>query len=618
MAVDYQKLAERIVTNVGGEENINSLTHCMTRLRFDLKDVKKANKDALENIDEVLGVVYAGGQYMVVLGQNLVPTFDVINKNYSVKTGEVVDENLDAPKKEPWTWKNAGQKIIGFVSASVTPLIPGLVAGGMLKVFLLLWSTFIDKGFTATSSYQLLAAIADAPFYFMPIFVAYGAAKKLGGTPIYAMVASAALLHGNYTALVTAGKTVSLFTLPVRLVSYSTSLLPALLIAIVAYYAEKYLNKIVPGIFKSVLVGSGTIFIAGALGFLILGPIGNIVGQWIADAFMFLNRTVGPLAVGLLAAALPWMVMSGMHTALAPFMTQLLTNPGYDALLRPAFILHNMSEGGANIGVALRTKNAKFRSECWSLAVGCIVAGVTEPALYGVNLKLKRPMWGVMAGGLTGGIVAGLLGARAYVMGYSNLIALPIFSKTIMAMVIAIIVAIIVSIVVTYILGIEEKDSKKNKITPPVQKIYPDDAIIAVSEAELMPLEQVKDEVFSTKAMGDGVAFKLNSDFVCAPANGTISALFPTGHSFGLTTNNGLEFLVHIGIDTVKLNGKGFDVLVNQGDKVRAGQPIIRIDRKAIEKEGYDLTTMLIITNDSDNKIKLKTQGTVDVGSKLN
>jgi PTS system, glucose subfamily, IIA component len=616
--MDYKKLAADIVKNVGGADNIQIVNHCMTRLRFNLVDVSKANKEALEDLDGVLGVVYAGEQYMVILGQNLIPTYEAVVKNFDIKSGAAVDENLDNldKKKEPLTWKNVGSKVIGFISASVTPLIPGLIAGGMLKVALLLVVTFINPHYATSSSYLLLSAIADAPFYFMPIIVAYGAATKLGGTPVYAMVSTAALLHVNYTTLVTAAKSATLFGVHVKMLSYSSTLLPALLIAIVAYYAEKFFNKIVPGIFRSVFVGMGTIFVAGSLGFLILGPLGNILGQGIASLFMFLNSTVGPLAVGLLAAALPWMVMAGMHTALTPFMTQLLTNPGYDAILRPAFILHNMSEGGANIGVALRTKNKQFKSECFSLAIGCIVAGVTEPAIYGVNLKYRKPMYGVMAGGFVGGFIASLMGAKAYVMGYSNILALPIFQKTVVGMIIAIIAAIATSAIVTYILGIDEK--KAPKVTDPVQETYPDDDIVAISDADLVNIEDVNDETFSQKMMGDGVAFKLDNDFICSPANGTLETMFPTGHAFGVLTNEGVEILIHIGLETVNLKGDGFDVLVKQGEKVRAGQPIVRVDREKIQKAGYDLTTMLVITNPNNKTINLKNDGSVKIGDKLN
>lgn len=613
--MDYKKLAADIVENVGGPENIEIVSHCMTRLRFNLKDVSKTNKETLENLNGVLGVVYAGGQYMVILGQNLIPVYERVIKDFNLEAGEISNENLDDIKeKQPLTLKNIGNTILGYVSASVTPLIPGLIAGGMLKVILLLIVTFIDPDFANSSTYLLLSAIGDAPFYFMPIIVAYGAATKLGGTPVYAMVATAALLHTNFISLVSSGNPFTLFGISVRSLSYSSTLLPALLIALVAYYAEKFFNKIVPGIFRSVFVGMGTIFVAGSLGYLILGPIGNMLGEGIAAIFMFLSSTVGPVAVGLLAALLPWLVMTGMHTALAPFMTQLLSDPGYDAMIRPAFLLHNMAEGGAVLGVAARSKDAQYRSECISIAVGCIVAGVTEPAIYGVNLKHRKPMYGVMIGGFAGGFVASLLGAKAYVMGYSNIIALPIFQDTVIAMIIGVITAIVVAAVITFVLGIQETNTE-NTLTTPVQKTYQDSDIIAIADGKMIELDDVNDETFSSKALGDGVAFKLNSDFITAPANGKLTAMFPTGHAFGITTNEGVELLVHIGIDTVNLKGEYFDVLAKQGDTVRAGAPIVKIDREAIIAKGYDLTTMLIVTNTNNKDLTFDHYGIIKQGT---
>ncbi|EHJ57077.1 PTS system, glucose subfamily, IIA component [Streptococcus urinalis FB127-CNA-2] len=617
--MDYQKFAKDIIDNVGGVSNINQLSHCMTRLRFNLKDASKANKEALENLENVIGVVYAGGQYIVILGPHLIQTYETIMKNYPIQSGGSINENLDGDlqEKEKLTWKNAFSKLISFVSASVTPMVPGLIAGGMLKVALILITTFISKDWATSSSYLLLSAIGDAPFFFMPVFVAYGAATKLGATSIYAMAASAALLHANYTTLVAAGKGFELFGLPVNPLSYGTSLLPALLISVVAYYTEKWLNKIIPNLFKAIFVGMGTIFIAGSLGYLILGPLGNYIGQGVASIFMFLNDTIGPFAVGLLAAALPWMVMTGMHQAITPFMPQLLVNPGYDALLRPAFLMHNMAEGGAVLGVSFRIKDKVKRSEFLSIAVGAIVAGVSEPAIYGVNLKYKRPMWAVMIGGFAGGFVASLLGAKAYVMGYSNPLALPIFGKTSLAAAVGILVTIIVATVAGYIFGIGN-DPKEASITNPVQKDFPDDAIVAVSDGELLPLETVNDDAFAKKLMGDGIAIKLKSDFIVSPINGELMTVFPTGHAFGITGHDGLEVLVHIGIYTVELEGKGFNVLANTGDKVRAGQPIVTIDRQEIEKAGYDTTTMLVITNANNQEIHLQEKGEVKASHVLN
>ncbi|MGN0293209.1 MAG: glucose PTS transporter subunit IIA [Lachnospiraceae bacterium] len=621
---DHKQMAIDIVRLVGGPENVQNLGHCMTRLRFVLKDESKADTEAIKRIKGVLGVVSAGGQYMVILGQNLLPVFEAAQKEFNLSTGDTSDENPDK-KKEPLTLKSAVNAVLGYVSASVSPLITGLVAGGMLKVVLLL-VTLAFPSFQEGQSYTLLSALADSAFYFMPIFVAYGAASKLGSTPIFAMICSAALLHGNYTALVAAGEPVNLLGIPVKLVSYSSSLLPALLIALVAYFVEKQLNKIIPGIFKSLLVGLGTIFITMILGYTILGPLGSYIGSYISLFFVFLGNRVGFIALAILAACLPWLVMCGMHMALVPFMTQAVADPGYDPVLRPAFILHNMAEGGACFGVGLRTKNKELRAEAFSIGFGCIVAGVTEPAIYGINLRLKKPMFGVMAGGAAGGIVAGLLGARAYVMGYSTILALPIFQDTIVSMAAGIIVAIITAAAVTFILGFEDDGNEDadtvntNEGTKPetdsiCSTVSADGtAIVAIADGSMIDIGTVHDETFASRMMGDGVAFELKGNTIAAPCTGTVGVLAETGHAFGITRNDDVEILVHIGIDTVEMKGKGFTPLVKPGDQVRAGQPVIKVDVDLLKSKGYDTTTMLIITDDNDKNISFKEYGTVSSG----
>lgn len=450
--MNYVKISEEIMAQCGGNENISSITHCATRLRLFVKDKSKTDQEKLKRIEGVIGTVYSGDELQIILGKNLIPIYNVVAKAYESKKGVVEEEKTDKD-----SFKNIFGKVIGFVSASVTPMVPGLVAGGMLKVFLLLitlgWSSF-----EPTQTYTLLSMLADVPFYFMPVFVAYGAAKKLGGTPIYAMIVTAGLVYPNFVKLVSAGNVISIVGIHVSVVKYSSTLLPALLISICAYYCEKMLVKVIPGIIKSVLVGMGTITITYILGITVLGPLGDFAGGYLVNVFLWSSVHLGPVAVGLLAGCMPLLVMTGMHHAVTPFMVQAIANPGYDGLFRPAYLLHNMAEGGACIGVGLRAKDKKFKAECFSLAFGCIIAGVTEPAIYGVHVRLKRPLYGVMAGGAAGGIVAGVMGATAYVYGYSTILAIPIFKNTIFAIVVAIIVAIVVSAVVTMLLGFDEND----------------------------------------------------------------------------------------------------------------------------------------------------------------
>lgn len=454
MALDYEATAAKMVELSGGVENIKTVAHCATRLRFTLVDPNKADKEAIQKVKGVLGCIYATEQLQIVFGQEVLGVYDAVVKGYQLSAGGTVpDEPED---RGPLTPARVADIVVGYVAGAVAPLVPGLIAGGMLKVFLLLigyaWPAFLE-----TNTNTILGWVANAPFYFMPIFVAYGAATKLGGTPIYAMAGVASLLTPAFTQMVSDGTPITLLSMPVRLVKYPQQLLPALLISLAAYYIEKFLNKVVPGIFKSIVVGAGTMALSMILGFLVLGPLGGYIGSLISGIFVWLGANVGPVAVAALAASLPWLVMMGMHHAITPFMAQSIADPGYDPIFRPAYILHNMSEGGACLGVGLRTKNPEFRSECLSLAFGCIVAGVTEPAIYGVNFRLKKPMLGVMAGGAVGGIVTGLLGARAYAMGYSTVMALPIFEDTIVAMAIGIVVAIATAAAVTYVLGFEDE-----------------------------------------------------------------------------------------------------------------------------------------------------------------
>lgn len=620
MKLDAKQCAAKIIEKVGGNANIQTVSHCMTRLRFTVKDINNVNTDDIKGITGVLGVVYVNGQLQVIMGQNLLPVYEVVTKLVDLNESVTVEKNSNASEDTlKLTPKSAGSAILGYISASVTPMLPGLIAGGLLKVFLLL-ITLITSTFAETQTYQLLSMLANAPFYFMPIFVAYGASKKLGATPIYAMLCSASLLAPDFVTLVGSGEAIKLFGISVKAVNYSSSLVPALLISLVAYYSEKIFNKIVPGIFKSILVGLGTIIVTMTLGFTILGPLGSYAGVYLAYVFVWLGNTVGPIAIGVLAACLPWLVMCGMHTALVPFMTQTITDPGYDPVFRPAFMLHNMAEGGACIGVALKTKNAEFRAEAFSIAFGCIVAGVTEPAIYGINLRLRKPMYGVMAGGAAGGLVAGFLGAKAYVMGYSTILALPIFENTMIAMLAAIIVCIVVAAIVTIVLGFEEEDSEQKEPSQQVSVAgkVADNRIVAVSNGIIIPLKNVNDEVFSQKMMGNGIAFELSDDIIASPCNGTLSAVFPTGHAFAVTMDNKTEVLVHIGINTVELNGKGFQTLKEQGKTVTAGEPIIKLDMNLLKDSGYDLTTMLIITDDSGTPIEFKKIGSVCRGDIIN
>lgn len=458
MSMDYVAIAAEIVEKAGGKENITNVAHCMTRLRFTVRDIKRADQDAIKNINGVLGVTYQAGQLQVIMGKNLIPIYDEVLK-LGFSDGGSIDENLDQELTQEK--KNIGQRILAYVSGSVTPMISSLIAGGMLKVFLLLIVT-IWPSFSSSSTYSMFSIVANAPFYFLPIWVAYGASKKLGGNPVITMVIMAACFGPNFQSIIAAGEPVTMFGLSVALKSYASSFLPALLIAYCEYWVEKGLNKIIPGVLKSVFVGALTLAITYTAAMLILCPIGAYVGSIVVRGIMALYNAVGPITLGLFAAVLPYMIMTGMHTGVGSFMVQMLSEQGYDPIFRPALLLHNMSEGGAMLGIAIRAKNKELKTQAISLAVTCIFAGVTEPTIYGFTLPLKKPLFAVSAGGAVGGLIAGLLKCHSYEMGYSTILALPIFQDTMGKMAIAVAASIAVSCIVTILLGFDEEIAMKS------------------------------------------------------------------------------------------------------------------------------------------------------------
>lgn len=455
--IDYEKLTADIIEKVGGVQNIHTVSHCATRLRFVLKDRSKAEEEELKNLKGVLGSVYGSGQFQVILGENLIPVYESILKNYEVEEGEAVDETHteDYELKETGEVKKSFKyyfdKAIQFMSASLTPFVTVLYGAGMLKVVLSLISYFYPD-VTAFTTYQLFNFISQAPFYFMPVLIAYGASRVLKSNPVFAITIAAALLYPDFTAMVSAGDPVTMLGLPVKLVSYSSSLLPAIFCSILCAYLERFFYRVIPGVLRSVFAPLCVFLIGYPITILLLGPAGVVVGSWIVVGITWIQAHVGGLAPGIIAAAHPFLVMLGVNMLMVAPMTELFTAQGYDNVFRPGWILHNISEGGSCFAVALKTKDGDLKTTAISAGVGAILSGVSEPALYGVNLRYKTPMFGVVAGGLIGGGIAGFMGAKAFSMGYSSILGVVIFEKTIMAILAGVAASFIVSFITTFVL----------------------------------------------------------------------------------------------------------------------------------------------------------------------
>lgn len=577
--MDYNKMTKDILSNVGGEENINTVSHCMTRLRLVLKDEKKVNKDAVEKINGVLGSTFGAGQYQIVLGKNLDGVYSELLKNYNFEGGEANQEKA----KEPFSLKGVGKTIIDYMSGSVSPVITGLMAGGILKLVLYI-ATLISANVASNSTYNFISIIANVPFYFMPVLVAYGASKKLGCSPVLPMIVACTLLDPSYLAL--EGEQ-TLFGLGVPLLKYSTTVIPTMLSTLAVFYIEKFFNKLIPGILKNVLALPLTFLVSYTLTILVLAPLGNYIGNYVVSALVWLDTFAAPLALGVLAAALPFMVMAGVHTLVAPFMLENFSSLGYDPLFRPGLLLQLLAVGGASIGTALRQKDKEQRVDLISIGVEAILAGISEPGIFGVNMKYSSAMIGCTVGAFTGGVTGGLLGIRAYVMTKNTILALPVFQDTIVGAIIACAVTFVVSAVLSYILYKEKNNDVETKNLDEKE-------IVPIVKGKAISIEEVNDDVFSKKTMGDGIAYIPEGNEVYAPFSGTIVTVFPTKHAYGIRRDDGLEAIIHIGLDTVSNNGEGFTSLVSENQRVKAGEPIAKVDFDLLRKKGFDVTTILV------------------------
>lgn len=579
--MNYKKAAEEILNEVGGPKNVSSLNHCMTRLRFVVNDEEKVNRKAIEEIEGVLGTAWGAGQFQVIMGGNMLPTFEALMKMDGVNQDS---SNQKTEKKEKLTAKQAFQAVVDYMSGSVSPVITGLMAGGLIKL-LLYFVSLISPAATESVTYTLITNLANVPFYFMPVLVAYGASRKLGCSPIIPMLVACSLLDPKFMNF--EGEA-SLLGLNVQILNYSTSAIPAMLSTLAVYLFEKGFTKILPGILKNLFAGCLTFLFGYAVTVLWLGPIGTAIGNGVVNAILALNTVAAPLALGVLTAALPFMIIAGVHSLVAPFMLENFSSLGFDPMFRPALLLGLCVCSGAAFGAALRLQGNK-KTDAITMGSTALLAGVSEPAIYGIMMKYRSALIGVVSGSLLGGITGGLLGMKAYVMTKNTILALPVFQDTILAAAIACAVAFGTSMAVTALLWKTEPAKKTSNENKKASHF-----ISPVVKGEMVAIDSVNDPTFASKLLGDGVAYIPAANEIMAPVSGTVETVFPTGHAYGIRTADGKEVLIHIGIDTVNTKGEGFTPKVKQGDSVQAGDLLAVVDFERLRKEGYDVTVMLI------------------------
>lgn len=598
-----QEIASRVLAAVGGKENVNSVVHCATRLRFKLKDEGKADTAALNKDEDVIQVVQKGGQYQVVIGSHVGDVYRELNGIASFDG----DQKAAAGEKG-----NLFDRLIDIISAIFTPFLGAMAGAGVLKGFLTLALTF---GWLSDTSgvYVVLWAIADGLFTYLPVLLAYTAAKKFRTNEFLAVALGMALVHPSITAL--AGETLSFLGIPVIIgaSAYTSSVIPIILAVFLQSYVEGFFKKVIPNFLQTILVPLAVFLVMAPVTFIAVGPLGTIIGDFLGKGYGALYGLSPILAGAIMGGFWQVLVMFGMHWGFVPIIIVNLSQIGYDTMT-PMLMPAILAQGGAALAVFFLTKNVKLKGLAISSTITSLF-GITEPTVYGVTLPLKKPFIAACISGAVGGAFIGFFEVKNYVMGLISLLSLPGFipqdTKSISGMLIAAAgtaIAFVLAFVLTLVLRFDDQVESQNvgaadEVTAPtsgpltaVQKIM----LASPLDGAVVPLTAVKDQVFASGALGKGVAIEPSVGKLYAPAAGTITTLFPTGHAVGLTSDSGVEILMHIGMDTVELDGEGFTIQVQQNDHVEKGDLLVTFDLEAIKAAGYQTVTPVVITNTND------------------
>ncbi|RXA71355.1 beta-glucoside-specific PTS transporter subunit IIABC [Enterococcus hirae] len=596
--MDNQAVGKRVWEAVGGEKNVNSLVHCATRLRFKLKDESVADTQKLKQDPDVIQVVQSGGQYQVVIGSNVADVYQAI----------VDEQGLTDQSGTEDQSKNPLNRLIDIISSIFTPFLGAMAAAGILKGFLSL-ATVLGWLSADTGAYQILFAAADGVFTFLPVMLAFTAAKKFKTNQFLSVAIAMALVYPAITQLAGAGGAVDFFGLPIVLAQsgYTSSVIPIILAVWVQSKFEPLVKKVIPQFLQMIFVPMIVLLVMVPLTFLLLGPIGTVIGNGLGSLFNSIY-SFSPLVAGLIMGSL-WQVfvMFGMHWGFVPIMFLNIEQYGFDVMV-PMLLPAVLAQGGAALAVAIRTKDTKLRSLGISSTITSLF-GITEPTVYGVTLPLKKPFVVACLSAGIGGAMIGFAGVKAFSSGLVSLLTIPTFISTNQAVesnvtmaILATALSFVLAFVGTLIVGFDETVQDEKLETN--QQTTAGDTISSARHnlksplsGKVLPLSDVPDKVFSSGAMGKGLAIDPEKGELIAPADGEITSIFPTGHAVGLTTKDGIEILMHIGMDTVELEGQGFETFVKQGDQVKAGDLLVRFDIEAIKAAGYSVITPIVITN---------------------
>lgn len=643
----YEELCNKIIKGVGGKDNVASVVHCATRLRFKLKDEKKANDAEVKGIDGVISVVKSAGQYQVVIGNHVADVYDTLIKvGGFADGGSVPDDYVDNSNM------NFLDKFVDLISSIFSPILGPLCAAGMLKGMNALFASLHWLKNT-DGTYIILNAVGDSLFYFLPVILGISAAKKFKVDIITGATIGAALCYPSIVAL-NSSKDV-LFTIfkgtffespihttflgiPVVMMNYTSSVIPIIIAIWFASKVQGVARKIIPEVVKTFLVPFTVLLITVPVTFLVIGPIATWLGDIISAACVWIYN-LSPIAAGAVMGGL-WQVfvMFGVHWSFVPVMMTNIAANGYDSIITLSAAA-SFVQTGVVLAMIFQTKNKKTKS----LAIPAFVSGIfgiTEPAIYGLTLPRKKPFILSCIGSAVGGAMIGFFGTRNYMMGGMGIFTIPSvisdkvgLDSSVYGYIFTLAFSVVLGFVLQFLFGKNSVDMQLPEgegsapVAPTTEDTNSQNSAEKFNKAttlksplygKIVPLSEIKDEVFSSGAMGKGVAIEPEKGEVVAPSDATVQMVFPTGHAIGLLTDDGAEVLIHIGMDTVQLDGKGFNTLVKKDERVKAGQPLVKFDIDEIKKAGFVTTTPVIVTNSNNyHEVKVDASGSVKENDQL-
>ena len=609
---DYTQLAKEVVAAVGGKENIVNVTNCMTRLRFVLKDDSIPDKDKVAGIKGVKGVMNQGGQYQVIIGTHVSEVVKDVRREAQISgEGSINKEDMKLIKKDS-LWN----RFFKTISGCIMPMLGPMIAGGIIKGILVILVTagILTK---TDGTYLVLYAAGDAILYFMPVIVGFTCGKVFDCNPYVTAVIGAAFLYPDLVSAVSAEGGITFLKIPVAAASYTNTFLPIVLASFVASKLEKLAKKFIPSMLQLMLVPTFVLAVTVPLSWIVIGPVMNTVSSWLSKG-VFGIFGMSPLLGGtLLGAFWQLVVLLGLHAAFIPILMNNLFSQGYDPV-NAVLGLTVWALAGVTLGYALKNKDPEKRGIGFG-SLASALCGVTEPAIYSIalpNFKLFVCAW--IGGGISGGIL-GALGGKMYTMAGDGLFRIPAMINpegldiSFYGFIICALISFAVSAVLAFIMadsGVEEAeqvaeqmDTDMNNHVLEENKMISDNKetiIYAPVSGKVICREDIPDETFASGIMGEGVGIKPEEEIIVAPFDGEITSVVDTGPAVGLTSSDGVELLIHVGVDTVKMQGDGFQVFVTEGQKVKTGEKLLKFDRDKIRKAGYSDTTAVLVTNSDD------------------